>query len=85
MWGLSDQAVLGLSLRIDSGRLQELLRELGAMTTVVKVVRAIRDPHELQLWFREPRQAGDFLAGWCAAEHNLHSIEIRALTPLNTM
>jgi hypothetical protein len=80
MWGLSAQCRVKRFWECHSGLTRAVCRNCR-MPTVAKVMRAIRDPHELQLGFRGPRQAGGFLAGWVAAEHNLCRFEIRALTP----
>ena len=36
---------------------------------------------ELQLWFRGPRQTGDFLVQWCKETHDLRGVKLCPLFP----
>ena len=89
MWGLSGPAVLGVALMLHVSRLEEALALIQRLSSAVSVVRvAVRDEghspgllSELQLWFRGPRQTGDFLVQWCTRIHALRGVKLCPLFP----
>ena len=89
MWGLSGPAVLGVALMLHVSRMEEALALIQRMSSAVSVVRvAVRDEgrspgllSELQLWFRGPRQTGDFLVQWCTRIHALGGVKLCPLFP----
>ena len=46
-----------------------------------QVVRLAGSPTGLELWFKGPRHAGDFLAQWCVSKNDLSSAKLRTLSP----
>ena len=89
MWGLSGPAILGVALMLHVSRMEEALSLLQRMPSTVRIVRvAVRDGgcspgqlSELQLWFRGPRQTGDFLVQWCTRIHALGGARLCPLFP----
>jgi hypothetical protein len=81
MWGISGRAVLGVAFELADSCLGEALAHFKRMSAANMVVQVAKSSAELQLWFRGPRQAGDFLAQWCADAHAFRSIKIHALPP----
>ena len=89
MWGLSGPAVLGVALELHVSRLCEALTLLRRFPSAGRVVRvAVRTGgcspgqlSELQLWFRGPRQTGDFLVQWCERIHDLRGVKLLPLFP----
>ena len=66
MWGISGPVIMGVQLVLQQNQYLECLRVLIAMPTSTSVVCIIGDNTGVQLWFRGPRYAGDFLAQWCS-------------------
>ena len=89
MWGLSGPAVLGVALELHVSRMVDALTLLRKMSSAGRVVRvAVRaggcspgQLSELQLWFRGPRQTGDFLVQWCTRIHDLQGVKLSPLFP----
>ena len=89
MWGLSGPAVLGVALELHVSRIVDALTLLRKMSSAARVVRvAVHDggcsPGQrsaLQLWFRGPRQTGDFLVQWCTRIHDLQGVKLSPLFP----
>lgn len=91
MWGLSGPAVLGVALALHVSRMEDALALLRQMSPASRVVRVAVQTEgcspgqlsELQLWFRGPRQAGDFLVQWCEQTHDLVRAKLCPLFPPN--
>jgi len=89
MWGLSGPAVLGVALELHVSRMEDALALLRHMSSASRVVRiAVRaggcspgQLSELQLWFRGPRQTGDFLVQWCTRIHDFGGVKLCPLFP----
>ena len=89
MWGLSGPAVLGVAFELHVSRIEGALALLRKMATASRVVRVtVHDTgsspgqlSELQLWFRGPRQTGDFLVQWCKGTHELRGVKLCPLFP----
>ena len=81
MWGIAGCVVLGVAFELDENRLGEALAQLKQMSAATMVVQVVKSSAGLQLWFRGPRQAGDFLVQWCTEAHALRNVKIHALPP----
>ena len=81
MWGVSGPAVLGVAFELHVSRLPEALGLFKTMQAANQVVRIVGTSAGLELWFRGPRQAGDFLAQWCTSSNDLSRAKIHALPP----
>ncbi len=61
MSGITGRAVLGVQYDMKGCCLWQYLEQLLRMSTANAIVQIVRNPCELKLWFRGPREAGDIL------------------------
>jgi hypothetical protein len=83
MWGITGRAVLGVQFDMKGFCPRQFLDQLLRMSTANSIVQIVRNPCELKLWFRGPRQAGDFLVEWCTESNALHRTSVPS-PPLQT-
>jgi len=60
MWGITGRVVLGVRFELDHLGPQPLLEQLRNMASIRSIVQITLGSNDLTLWFRGPRQAGDF-------------------------
>jgi hypothetical protein len=81
MWGVSGPAVLGVAFELHESRIQEALALLRTIPAADQVVRVAGSPTGLELWFKGPRHAGDFLTQWCVSKNGLSRAKVCTLSP----
>ena len=72
MWALSPAGsiIMGVKLELKQDQQMCCLNELRRMSSSKSIVSIHGNNTSLQLWFRGPKQAGDFLDQWCSEVHH---------------
>ena len=87
IWGISGTVILGMHLATLAEADQHIatLNHIRDMQASEDIVHIEGGHTGVSMWFSGPRQAGDFIAYGCAADHPLHNLPLTALEPPKTL
>jgi ribonuclease HI len=84
MWGVAGQISLGISFHLSRENPAPLLAYLLALPETEGVVSVEGADSTLKIWFRGPRQMGDFIASWCSLTPPFDKPIVHTMVPSQT-